>query len=103
MPLKSAEGSVGAADVEPSAGGSSKKAKKYEASSEEEARWFELRDKYKGAKASPYKMSEVYAEKTPIDHKVLGWGFILSVINDRLEVLFQSGIKHLISNYKSNN
>lgn len=81
----------------------SKKAKKYEASTEEETRWLELRDKYKSTKALPYKMSEVYAEKTPIDHKVLGWGFILSVLNDRLEVLFQSGIKQLISNYKSNN
>lgn len=81
----------------------SKKAKKYEAATEEEARWLELRDKYKSTKAAPYKMSEVYAEKTPIDHKVLGWGFIISVLNDRLEVLFQSGIKQLISNYKSNN
>jgi len=82
---------------------SSKKSKKYEAATEEESRWLELRDKYKSTKAAPYKMSEAYAEKTPIDHKVLGWGFILSVMNDRLEVLFQSGIKQLISNYKSNN
>jgi len=88
--------------VEPTSS-SSKKSKKYEAATEEEARWLELKDKYKSTKAAPYKMSEAYAEKTPIDHKVLGWGFILSVMNDRLEVLFQSGIKQLISNYKSNN
>jgi hypothetical protein len=34
-------------------------------------------------------------------HKVLGWGFVLSNLNDRLEVLFKDGIKVLISNYKS--
>ena len=33
--------------------------------------------------------------------KVLGWGFILKNDNDRLEVLFETGIRMLISNYKS--
>lgn len=79
-----------------------KKGKKFEGSTEEETRWLELRDKHKNIKARPYRLSEVYEEKTPLEHKILGWGFILSVINDRLEVLFRSGIKHLISNYKTN-
>lgn len=81
----------------------SKRAKKYEGATEEESRWLELQDKHRNIKALPYKMSGSYLEKTPIEHKVLGWGFVLSVINDRLEVLFRSGIKHLISNYKTNN
>ncbi len=81
---------------------SSRKAKKYEGATEEETKWLELRDKNRNIKPRPYKMSEVYLEKTPIEHKVLGWGFVLSVVNDRLEVLFRSGIKHLISNYKTN-
>lgn len=85
-----------------SAGGSAKKGKKYEGATEEESKWLELKDKNRNIKPLPYKMSEVYQEKTPIEHKVLGWGFILSVVNDRLEVLFRSGIKHLISNYKTN-
>lgn len=80
----------------------SKKAKKYEGANEEESRWLELRDKHKNIRPQPYKMSESYQEKTPIEHKTLGWGFVLSVVNDRLEVLFRSGIKHLISNYKPN-
>jgi hypothetical protein len=33
-------------------------------------------------------------------HKVLGWGFIISNINDRLDILFETGVKTLISNYK---
>jgi hypothetical protein len=72
----------------------------YQAATEEEAKWLELKEKYKGIRPSPYKMSEVYQEKTLLDHKVLGLGVILSVVNDRLEVLFQTGTKHLISNYK---
>lgn len=78
-----------------------KKAKKYEGVSEEESKWLELRDKYRHIKPQVYKLSESFQEKTPLEHKVLGWGFILSVVNDRLEVLFRSGIKHLISNYKT--
>ena len=81
----------------------SKKAKKYEGATEEESKWLELRDKHKNIKPQLYKLSEEFVEKTPLEHKVLGWGFILSVVNDRLEVLFSSGIKHLISNYKKNN
>jgi hypothetical protein len=81
---------------------SSKKAKKYEGANEVESKWLELKDKHRNVKPEAYKMSEIYQEKTPIEHKLLGWGFILSVINDRLEVLFRSGIKHLISNYKTN-
>ena len=45
-------------------------------------------------------MKAVFEEKTAILHKVLGWGYILSNRNDRLEVLFKDGIKYLISNYK---
>jgi hypothetical protein len=72
----------------------------YQAATEEEAKWLELKEKYKGISPSSYKMSEIYQEKTLLDHKVLGLGVILSVVNDRLEVLFQTGTKHLISNYK---
>lgn len=72
-----------------------------QAASEEEARWIELSERYRNLRPVPYKMSSTYAEKTALDHKVLGVGYILSVVNDRLEVLFKSGIKQLISNYKS--
>jgi hypothetical protein len=45
-------------------------------------------------------MSEQFEPGTPLSHPRLGWGFILSKLNDRLEVIFESGIKILISNYK---
>ena len=46
-------------------------------------------------------MSEKFNAMSPIQHKVLGWGFVLTNENDRLEVLFETGIRNLISNYKS--
>lgn len=65
-------------------------------------KWDSLQKKAKnrGIKAETYNMRKKYEPQTPIQHKVLGWGFILNNINDRLEVLFEDGIKYLISNYK---
>jgi hypothetical protein len=64
------------------------------------AKWEALYAKASDLTAEPYKMSGVYEPRTAIMHKVLGWGYILSAQNDRLEVLFKDGIKMLISNYK---
>lgn len=69
--------------------------------SDEKAKWLELNKKYGKEKAVTYKMSEKFANMIPMQHKVLGWGFILTNENDRLEVLFETGIRMLISNYKS--
>jgi hypothetical protein len=68
--------------------------------SDEQKKWSDLKVKFGSEKASVYSMSAVYEPNTPLQHKVLGWGYILSVQNDRLEVLFESGPKMLISNYK---
>ena len=69
--------------------------------SDEKAKWVELNKKYGKEKAVPYKMSEKFQSMIPMQHKVLGWGFILTNENDRLEVLFETGIRMLISNYKA--
>ena len=68
---------------------------------DEKAKWTELFKKYGKEKAVTYKMSESYQSLIPLQHKVLGWGFVLTNDNDRLEVLFENGIRMLISNYKS--
>jgi hypothetical protein len=83
-----------------SAKGSKKATSKVDAETSN-SNWDEVYEKYKTLPVAPYKMSDKYFENTAIDHKTLGWGFILSVVNDRLEVLFQNGVKHLISNYKA--
>lgn len=63
--------------------------------------WQKFYETHKGEKAKPYSMRETFEAKSALQHVKLGWGFILSNINDRLEVLFKEGIKVLISNYKS--
>lgn len=68
---------------------------------DEKAKWAEVFRKYGKEKSVTYKMSDTFAAMTPIQHKVLGWGFVLTNDNDRLEVLFETGIRMLISNYKS--
>ncbi|MBY0555508.1 hypothetical protein K2P97_13335 [bacterium] len=68
---------------------------------DEKAKWAELNKKYGKDKALTYKMTETYSSLVPLQHKVLGWGFVLTNENDRLEVLFETGIRMLISNYKS--
>jgi len=64
------------------------------------AQWNSLFEKSKNVEAVPYRMTDTFEARTPIMHKVLGWGFVLSSQNDRLEVLFKDGIRILISNYK---
>ena len=64
-------------------------------------KWENLQRRAKNLKAEPYNMRKVYAPKTAIQHKLLGWGFVLDNKNDRLEVLFRDGIRYLISNYQN--
>lgn len=67
---------------------------------DEKAKWQELFKRYGKDKAVSYKMTDSFEALKPINHKVLGWGFVLTNENNRLEVLFENGIKMLISNYK---
>ena len=64
------------------------------------AQWQALFDRSKEIEPIAYQMSANYEAKTPILHKTLGWGYVVSNVNNRLEVLFESGLKFLISNYK---
>ena len=70
--------------------------------SDEKAKWQELFKRHGKDKATTYKMTDTFESLKPIEHKILGWGFVLTNDNDRLEVLFENGIKMLISNYKPN-
>ncbi len=67
---------------------------------EEQAKWADMYNKYRDAQSSNYDMKATFKAATPIQHKVLGWGWIVSNENDRLEVLFKDGKRMLISNYK---
>ena len=65
------------------------------------AKWEALNQNASMIPSAPYKMSGSFEPKTGLQHKVLGWGYVLSAQNDRLEVLFKDGIRMLISNYKA--
>jgi|GEM_PF-677086 len=69
--------------------------------SEDEHRWADYYDKFQREPVQQYNMSGKFDANRPLEHKVLGWGYVISNENDRLEVLFRSGVKMLISNYKS--
>jgi hypothetical protein len=62
--------------------------------------WETLVNLNKAAKPLPYSMADDYAPKSIINHKVLGLGFVMSKLNNRIEVLFKEGKKTLITNYK---
>jgi hypothetical protein len=69
--------------------------------SDDEHRWADYFDKYQREPVQQYNMSGKFDANRPLEHKVLGWGYVISNENDRLEVLFRSGVKMLISNYKN--
>ena len=63
-------------------------------------KWTSLFKKSQSMDVASYDMKKTFEPKTAIEHKTLGWGYILENRNDRLEVLFKDGIRFLISNYK---
>lgn len=67
---------------------------------EDQILWHELYEKHYADEAKDYKISEAFEAKTPLQHKLFGWGFILSNEFDRLEVIFKDGRRMLISNRK---
>ena len=68
-------------------------------SKEELALWKGFHNQHKNNKSANYNMKNNYTAQTALSHPTFGWGFILSVNDNRLEVLFQEGRKKLISNY----
>jgi len=63
-------------------------------------KWKSLFERSRNIKAPIYSMSKTFEENAPIRHKILGWGYVMSNQNDRLEVIFEKGMKTLISNYQ---
>ncbi len=84
----------------PQAAETSEKIKIDKSMTEEQAKWAEMYNKYRDTQASNYDMKSTFKAASPIQHKVLGWGWIVSNENDRLEVLFKDGKRMLISNYR---
>jgi len=71
------------------------------AAADSTAHWAELQQKHGQEKPQAYDMKLQFEAHRPLQHKVLGWGWVMSVENDRVEVIFQDGKRILISNYKT--
>ncbi len=71
------------------------------AAAESNAHWTDLHQKHSSEKPQVYDMRGQFEAHKPLQHKVLGWGWVMSVENDRLEVIFEDGKRMLISNYKA--
>ena len=63
-------------------------------------KWQELHALSEGQPSKKYKITDSYESNSSLDHVKLGWGYVLTSQNNRLEVLFEDGIKILVSNYK---
>jgi len=64
-------------------------------------KWQELHTLSEGQPAKKYKIVDSYESNSALDHAKLGWGYVLTSQNNRLEVLFEDGIKILVSNYEA--
>lgn len=62
--------------------------------------WYEFYKKHISDPAQSYDMRATFEANQPLVHKILGWGWIVSNENNRLEVLFKDGKRMLISNYQ---
>lgn len=62
--------------------------------------WSQMHEQMKNTKPVVYTLQGNYEAKTAIQHKVLGWGYVLKNKGNRIEVLFEEGIKTLVTNYK---
>ncbi|HRO68139.1 MAG TPA: hypothetical protein PL182_11290, partial [Pseudobdellovibrionaceae bacterium] len=69
---------------------------------DDSSHWQDLHDKFRSEKAQVYDMKNIFEAGKPLQHKVLGWGWVISNENDRLDVLFKDGRRTLISNYNPN-
>ncbi|HND86055.1 MAG TPA: hypothetical protein PLU50_09620 [Pseudobdellovibrionaceae bacterium] len=68
--------------------------------SDDQLKWYELYRKYRTEMIQVYEISKSFEARRPLEHKLFGWGYVLSNEYDRLEVLFKDGKKVLISNRK---
>ena len=63
---------------------------------ENEKRWEALQNRHQDPPLD-YDSSKSYLPKVSIKHPIFGWGYILSVRNKRLEVIFKDSVKYLAS------
>jgi hypothetical protein len=64
------------------------------------ARFLELQEKMGEQKAQPYRMASQFAVDAKIEHPKFGVGFVVNVLPDKIEVVFQDMSRHLVQGRK---
>lgn len=62
-------------------------------------KWLGLYNQLRNSRTKPYDMSASFDVKSGIQHKTLGWGYVVETRGDRMDVLFKDGMKTLVINY----
>jgi|GEM_PF-706685 len=73
-----------------------KEEKKHSKDKKEEWNWMEVVQPEPPEKFLPYSINSTFAKGDFITHKVFGRGMVIAVEGNKIEVLFESGIKKLI-------
>lgn len=63
-------------------------------------KWLKFQKQLADKAPENYSMSADFEVKTPLQHKTHGWGVVVQKRDNYIDVLFESGLKTLIVNYK---
>lgn len=75
------------------------KAKKAASKSKDpESSWAELNEKIGANGASKYNFKSKFVVKTAISHATFGIGFVLQAFENKIDVVFEEGVKSLVHN-----
>lgn len=63
-------------------------------------KWLKFQKQLSDKAPEHYSMNADFEVKTPLQHKTHGWGVVVQKRDNYIDVLFESGLKTLIVNYK---
>ncbi len=64
-------------------------------------KWLKFQKQFADKAPENYIMSGNFDVKTPLQHKIHGWGVVVQRRDNYIDVLFEVGLKTLIVNYKN--
>lgn len=64
-------------------------------------KWLKFQKQFADKAPESYNMSGNFDVKTPLQHKIHGWGVVVQRRDNYIDVLFEAGLKTLIVNYKN--
>lgn len=74
------------------------KAKKAAAAKNADSNWSDMKEKIGSGSASKYNLKSKFAAQTAIDHATFGLGFVIQAFDNKIDVVFEDGVKSLVHN-----